>query len=307
MGTPESAVPTLRRCLDDGHEVVAVWTQPDRPAGRGNKLHEPPVKRFAAGRGLAVHQPPKIKTEEARELFASHDADACVVVAYGRILPASFLRAPRRGCLNVHFSLLPKYRGAAPVNWAIVRGESETGVTTMMIDEGLDTGAILLQSATRIGDDETAPELLARLSETGAALLGETLARLDEIEPRPQREDEATHAPILRREDGLIDWATGAAEIVRRVRGLQPFPNSFTNFRGQRLVVWRARPSGELRADASSASDGEIVAAHGGELIVACGGGDAVCLSEVQVEGKRRMSARDFLNGLRVRAGEVLG
>src|ERR671938_2006499 len=145
MGTPESAVPTLRRIITDGHEVVAVWTQPDRPAGRGNKLHAPPVKEFALAHGLTVHQPQKIKTEEARALFTSHDADAAVVVAYGRILPPPFLRAPRRGCVNVHFSLLPKYRGAAPVNWAIARGEAETGVTTMKMDAGLDTGDILLQ------------------------------------------------------------------------------------------------------------------------------------------------------------------
>jgi methionyl-tRNA formyltransferase len=304
MGTPESAVPTLRRCLEDGHEVVAVWTQPDRPAGRGNRLHEPPVKQFARGRGLTVHQPLKIKTAEAHELFASHEADVAVVVAYGRILPASFLRAPRRGCLNVHFSLLPKYRGAAPVNWAIVRGESETGVTTMMIDEGLDTGAILLQRATEIRDAETAPELLARLSETGAGLLVETLSRLDQIEPRPQREDEATHAPILKREDGLIDWKLSAAEIERRVRGLQPFPNTFTTFRGQRLVVWRAQQPAVV---ASPGSPGEIVEAHGDGLSVACGGGSVLRLLEVQAEGKRRMGARDFMNGLRARVGEVLG
>jgi methionyl-tRNA formyltransferase len=304
MGTPESAVPTLRRCLDDGHEVVAVWTQPDRPAGRGNRMHEPPVKQFAAEHHLAVHQPLKIKTEEARSLFASHDADAAIVVAYGRILPASFLRAPRLGCINVHFSLLPKYRGAAPVNWAIVRGESETGITTMMIDEGLDTGAILLQRPTRIRADETAPELLARLAETGAQLLGETLARFDEIEPRPQREDEATHAPILRREDGLIDWSMSAAEIERRVRGFQPFPGSYTALRGQRLVVWRAQP---VLTAASSGSHGEIITARGDELVAACGVDDALRLLEVQTEGKRRMSARDFLNGLRARVGEVLG
>jgi len=215
MGTPETAVPTLRRCLDDGHEVVAVWTQPDRPAGRGNRLVAPPVKQFAVERGLTVHQPEKIRTDEARALFESHAADAAVVVAYGRILPASFLNAPRRGCLNVHFSLLPKYRGAAPVNWAIVRGERVSGVTTMRIDEGLDTGHVLLQRATEIGDDETAPELLARLAGTGAELLGETLARLDEIEARPQRDEDATHAPVLKREDGLIDWRLGAGEIGR--------------------------------------------------------------------------------------------
>src|SRR5437764_904089 len=203
MGTPESAVPTLRRCVEDGHEVVAVWTQPDRPAGRGNRLKAPPVKEYAFSRGLNIHQPSKIKTEGALSLFESHAADAAVVVAYGRILPPSFLRAPRRGCVNVHFSLLPKYRGAAPVNWAIVRGEAETGVTTMQIDEGLDTGALLLQRATRIGAAETAPELLARLASVGADLLGDTLARLDDIAPRPQRD---------------AGWARGLARAASRVR-----------------------------------------------------------------------------------------
>src|SRR5215210_8142704 len=192
MGTPESAVPTLRRCVEEGHEVLGVWTQPDRPAGRGNKLKAPPVKNFALSAGLEVHQPAKIRTEEALALFGAREFDAAVVVAYGRILPPAFLSAPRRGCVNVHFSLLPKYRGAAPVNWAIVRGEYRTGVTTMLIDEGLDTGALLLQRATPIGDEETAPELLARLAELGADLLGETLARLDEIEARPQRDEAAT-------------------------------------------------------------------------------------------------------------------
>jgi methionyl-tRNA formyltransferase len=312
MGTPETAVPTLRRCLEDGHEVVAVWTQPDRAAGRGNKLSAPPVKEFALSRGLAVHQPAKIKTEEARALFASHEADACIVVAYGRILPASFLSAPRRGCINVHFSLLPKYRGAAPVNWAIVRGETETGVTTMQIDVGLDTGAIYLQRATPIGDSETAPQVLARLAPLGAELLGETLARLDELEPRTQREEEATHAPILRREDGLIDWGAAAFEIERRVRGFQPWPNAHTGFRGQRLVVYQTAP-GNAHAkpaagvDARIAVAGEILEAHGDELEVACGERTSLRLSEVQLEGKRRMSARDFINGMRVRAGERLG
>ena len=320
MGTPESAVPTLGRCLDDGHEVVAVWTQPDRPAGRGNRLVAPPVKQFAQERGLTVHQPEKIRTEEARALFESHAADVAVVVAYGRILPASFLNAPRRGCVNVHFSLLPKYRGAAPANWAIVRGERVTGVTTMRIEEGLDTGAIYLQRATEIGDEETAPELLARLAETGADLLGETLARIDEIGPHPQRDEEATHAPMLRREDGLIDWRVSAVEIERRVRGFQPWPNAHTTFRGQRLVLWRARPldtegadcasrAGD-ESDASSAGDrapGEIVSARGDDLAVACGGGGVLRLLEVQPEGKRRMGARDFLNGAHARAGERLG
>jgi methionyl-tRNA formyltransferase len=321
MGTPETAVPTLRRCLEDGHEIVAVWTQPDRPAGRGNRLSAPPVKEFAVSRGLTVHQPAKIKTDEARELFVSHEADACVVVAYGRILPASFLDAPRRGCINVHFSLLPKYRGAAPVNWAIVRGEIETGVTTMRMDEGLDTGALYLQRALPIGDDETAPQVLARLAPLGAELLGETLARLDELEPRPQREEDATHAPILRREDGLIDWNASAFEIDRRARGFQPWPNAHTHFRGQRLVIYHTVPRnapGEpasgaqaddiatAQADATTLA-GEIRAAHGDDLEVACGGSTRLRLSEVQLEGKRRMNARDFINGMRVRAGERLG
>ncbi len=187
MGTPASAVPSLRRCVEDGHEVVSVWTQPDRPAGRGNKLKSPPVKEFALARGLTVHQPAKIRTDEAFSLFSSHDVDAAIVVAYGRILPAAYLHAPRHGCVNVHFSLLPKFRGAAPVNWAIVRGERVTGVTTMLVDEGLDTGPVLLQREMEIGLEETAPQLLERLSHVGAELLGETLARLAEIEPRPQR------------------------------------------------------------------------------------------------------------------------
>ena len=314
MGTPETAVPTLARCLEDGHEVVAVWTQPDRPAGRGHKLSVSPVKEFAVARGLAVHQPAKIKTEESRELFVSHDADAAVVVAYGRILPASFLYAPRRGCLNVHFSLLPKYRGAAPVNWAIVRGETRTGVTTMRMDEGLDTGPLYLQRATPIGDAESAPQVLSRLAALGAELLGETLARLAELDARPQRDEEATLAPILRREDGLIDWGAGALEIERRVRGFQPWPNAHTRFRGQRLVIHQVAAAAQNAPDelAAGASDhtpvaGEILEAHGDNLEVACGEGTLLRLSEIQLEGKRRMSARDFINGMRVRAGERFG
>jgi methionyl-tRNA formyltransferase len=313
MGTPETAVPTLKRCLDDGHEIVAVWTQPDRPAGRGHSLREPPVKEFARAHGLTVHQPAKIKTEETRELFASHDADAAIVVAYGRILPSAFLNAPRRGCLNVHFSLLPKYRGAAPVNWAIVRGESVSGVTTMQIDEGLDTGAIYLQRETPIGETETAPQLLARLATLGAELLSETLARLDELAPRPQREEDATHAPILRREDGLIDWRLNAFEIERRVRGFQPWPNAHTLFRGQRLVIHQAALQQNAPAEDEAghaghhAAVGELTKAHGDELEVACGERSSLQLREVQLEGKRRMSARDFINGMRARAGERLG
>src|SRR3569832_1574472 len=223
MGTPQAAVPTLRQIVEDGHEIVAVWTQPDRPAGRGNKVSFSPDKEFAVAHGLSVYQPARIKNDESKQLFASHDADVAVVVAYGRILPEEFLRAPRRGCVNVHFSLLPLYRGAAPANWAIVSGETETGVTTMFIEPTLDTGPILLQRKTPIGDKETAPELMQRLSEIGAELLGETLARLDNLTPRPQHDADATFAPVQNKADGLIDWSLSAFAIARRVRGFQPW------------------------------------------------------------------------------------
>jgi methionyl-tRNA formyltransferase len=305
MGTPETAVPSLRACVEAGHEVVAAWTQPDRPAGRGGKLKAPPVKEYAESRGIPVHQPARIKTEEARALFESHEAEAAIVVAYGRILPPAFLAAPRRGCVNVHFSLLPKYRGAAPVNWAVVHGERETGVTTMLMDEGLDTGPVLLQRATAVGRDETAPQLLARLAADGADLLVETLRRLDGIEPRPQRHEEATLAPPLRREDGLIDWNFSAAQIARRVRGFQPWPNAHTIFRDRRLIIWRAEPVTD--GAAASAAAGEIVVARGDEFLVACGGGELLHVAELQLEGKQRMRVRDFVNGMRVVAGGRLG
>jgi methionyl-tRNA formyltransferase len=305
MGTPEAAVPTLQRCLEDGHEVLAVWTQPDRPAGRGNKLKAPPVKEYAQLCGLKVEQPAKIRTDEAFSLFASYRADAAIVVAYGRILPLPFLRAPHKGCINVHFSLLPKYRGAAPVNWAIVRGESETGVTTMQMDEGLDTGPILLQDKTAIGPQETAPELMLRLSLSGAELLGKTLKRLDEIEPRSQANEAATFAPVLKREDGLIDWAHDAFEIERRARGFQPWPGAYTKSEaGERLVVWRASAS---KAEMGPTEHGTITEAHGDKLSVACGDATVLHLQEVQPEGKRRMSVRDFLNGAHLKVGSRLG
>lgn len=308
MGTPESAVPSLRRCVEDGHEVVAVWTQPDRPAGRGKRLHVPPVKEFALAHGLAVRQPEKIRTDAAFDLFTHRTVDAVVVVAYGRILPPAFLRAPLLGCVNLHFSLLPKYRGAAPVNWAVVRGEHETGVTTMLMDEGLDTGPILLQRATPVGPEETAPELLARLAEDGAELLSQTLARLGEIKAQRQDESAATHAPILRREDGLIDWGMSAADIERRARGFQPWPNAHTALRGRRLVVLKAEAVEESEGGGARASGpGEVVEARGDRLIVACGGTTSLRLLDVQPEGKRRMDARDLINGTHVAAGEKLG
>jgi methionyl-tRNA formyltransferase len=228
MGTPQSAVLSLERLLNDGHDIVAVWTQPDRPAGRGDKIHKPPVKEFALQRGLTVEQPAKIKTAQAKDLFASYSADLAVVVAYGRILPTEYLSSPRLRCINVHFSLLPSYRGAAPVNWAIVNGEKKTGVTTTFIEEKLDAGPILLQSETEIGKTETGPELMRRLAVMGADLIGETLSRIQEITPQPQDDTAATFAPMLTRADGLINWSNEAANIERAVRGFQP-PTPATN------------------------------------------------------------------------------
>jgi len=303
MGTPEAAVPTLQRCLQDGHEVVAVWTQPDKPSGRGKKISFSPVKEFALANQLTVHQPARIKNEEALKLFASHDAELAVVVAYGRILPGAFLRTPKRGCINVHFSLLPLYRGAAPVNWAIVNGETQTGVTTMFIEETLDSGPILLQQETEIGVQETAPDLMRRLSLMGAELLSETLSRLDQITPRPQHDRDATFAPMLTKEDGQIDWTRSSKDIGLAVRGFQPWPNAYTNIKSRGLTIWEAEPLSDGNANATP---GEVIAARGDELIVQCGG-SALRLVEVQPEAKRRMPVRDFLNGLHLKVGDRFG
>jgi methionyl-tRNA formyltransferase len=303
MGTPRAAVPSLERCLLDGHNIVAVWTQPDKPAGRGQKLGHSEVKDFALQHELTVEQPAKIRNEAAKKLFSSYQADLAVVVAYGKILPQEFLTAPKRGCINVHFSLLPRYRGAAPVNWAIINGEEKTGVTTMFIEQRLDSGPILLRRHVFVGDRETAPELMTRLSLEGADLLGETLDRLDEITPLAQHDEDATYAPVLKKEDGRIDWSHSAEAIERRVRGLQPWPNAYTNFRGQHFIIWNAEP----QTISEAGQPGQIAKAEGDSLIVNCGGGSALQLLEMQPQGKRRMSARDFLNGTHLKAGEGFG
>ena len=295
----------MERILQDGHEVCAVWTQPDRLAGRGNKLSTPPVKEFALQNNLQVFQPTKIKTPESLELFQSHKADALVVVAYGRILPETFLQAFPKGAINVHFSLLPKYRGAAPVNWAIVNGERKTGVTTMKMDAGLDTGDILLQRETEISEDETSVELMQKLSYLGANLLSETLEIFDELKPQPQIDSYATFAPILKKEDGLIDWSKTAREISNRVRGFQPFPTSFTKLQGKKMTVWKAA---ELETENWKLENfGEILEVEGDELIVSCGNHSLLKIQELQLEGKKRMFVRDFLNGVKISIGEILG
>lgn len=313
MGTPESAVPSLQRLLERGHDIAAVWTQPDKPAGRGDKMHAPAIKDFALQHNLPVEQPKKIRTQEAADLFASYNAETAVVVAYGRILPPEFLRAPRRGCINVHFSLLPLYRGAAPANWAIVNGETKTGVTTLFIEEELDSGPILLQRETLIGETETAPELMQRLAAIGADLLGETLDQLDEITPHPQHDRDATLAPLLRKQDGLINWSTSAVTIERCVRGFQPWPTAYTQHKAPqsptvpkspRLIIWQAAATESSSPDARA---GEVLLAHGDDLVVKCGGETALRLLEVQPEAKRRMSVRDFLNGTHLKIGDRFG
>jgi len=306
MGTPLAAVPTLRQCLTDGHEVVAVWTQPDRPSGRGHRVSFSPVKEFAVAHGLPVYQPARIKNDEALQIFASHDADVAVVVAYGRILPEQFLQTPRRGCINVHFSLLPLYRGAAPANWAIVNGETKTGVTTMFIEPTLDTGPILLQRHTEIGANETAPELMERLSVIGAELLGETLSRLDDLTPRPQRDQDATFAPILKKEDGLIDWTLSAVEIDRCIRGFQPWPNAYTSLKGKGLTIWSAESVPSV-SSVSEAKPGEVLTARRDDLIVNCGEQTALRLIEVQPEARKRMGVREFISGARMKVGDRFG
>jgi methionyl-tRNA formyltransferase len=225
-----------------------------------------------------------------------------VVVAYGRILPDAFLTAFRLGAINVHFSLLPKYRGAAPVNWAIVNGETVTGVTTMKMDTGLDTGDILLQSETQIGSEETAIELMERLSSLGAELLSETLRNHETIVPQAQNDLEASFAPIMKKEDGLISWMLGADEIARRVRGFQPFPTTFTYLEDKKLTLWKA----EKIEQASSGGIGELVEAKGETLLVTCGGGSVLKIEELQLEGKRRMTTRDFLNGIKLKPGQTI-
>jgi methionyl-tRNA formyltransferase len=302
MGTPRAAATSLDRLLDEGHEISAVYTQPDRPSGRGKKIAFSPVKELALTRNLRVLQPIKIKTNAAVNEFRSLGADIAVVVAYGRILPESFLSAFPRGAINVHFSLLPKYRGAAPVNWAIVNGETQTGVTTMKMDAGLDTGDILLQRSTAIGSNENAVALMDRLAEIGADLLTETLADIASLSPRKQDEASATFAPILKKEDGLINWASCAADIARRVRGFQPFPTSYTFHETVRLTIWEALVAEVDRP----ANAGSVTEASGDTLVISCGNGTALLIKEIQPEGKRRMRVRDFLNGAKLKTGDML-
>ena len=301
LGTPAFAVPTLEAIARAGHDVPLVVTQPDRPKGRGQTAAAPPVKEAALRLGIEVYQPERVRRPEAVERLGSIGADAMVVVGYGQIIPQNVIDLAPLGIINVHASLLPKYRGAGPIQWAIVNGETRTGVTTMRIDAGLDTGDMLLKRETEIGPEENAGELGRRLAVMGADLLVETLARIREIVPEKQDNSQATYAPLLKKEDGAIDWSQPAAAIHNRVRGLQPWPGAYTTFRGHALHIWRAA----LAAPGSGGQrPGKIAGLR--PLVVACGSG-ALELLEVQLEGRKRMPAADFANGQRLTENDSLG
>ena len=304
LGTPAFAVPTLDRIVGAGHTVTAVVTQPDRPRGRGQQLAPPPVKVAALRLGLPVYQPERVRRSEAVEYLRAQGAEAMVVVGYGQIIPQAAIDLAPLGIINVHGSLLPKYRGAAPIQWAILNGETRTGVTTMRIDAGLDTGAMLLKAETAIGPDEDAASLGGRLAEMGARLLVETLEGLGAgtIIAEAQDPAQATYAPLLKKEDGRIDWTRPAAAIHNQVRGLQPSPGAYTRFRGQTLHVRRARVA--VSAMAAGARPGTVASVK--PLVAICGKG-ALELIEVQSEGRKRVSAADFANGCRLAENELLG
>jgi methionyl-tRNA formyltransferase len=302
LGTPAFAVPTRERMVEAGHQVLAVVTQPDRPRGRGQHAAPPPVKQAAARLGLAVHQPERVRHAEAVEFLRTLGAEAMVVVGYGQIIPQTVIGLAPLGIINVHASLLPKYRGAGPIQWAILNGETRTGVTTMRIDAGLDTGEILLQAETEIGPEENAIDLGKRLAVMGADLLVETLGGLaaGSIVPQKQDPSRATYAPLLKKEDGLIDWGQPAQSIHNRVRGLQPWPGACTTFRGQTLHIWKS----SLAPGPRPLAPGRLAALR--PLLVACGSG-ALEVLELQLEGRKRISAADFANGQRLTGNDSLG
>ena len=303
-GTPGFAVPTLEAVLAAGHEVVLVVTQPDRPVGRAQEMVAPAVKVFAEAQGIPVVQPEKIKNNlEFRGLLEGIRPDVILVVAYGRIIPDWMLGLPRFGNINLHGSLLPKYRGAAPIQWAVAHGEVETGVTTMVLEAGLDTGPMLLAQVVPIGVEETAEDVFEGLAAVGAALMVKTLAGLEDGSMRAvgQNHAAATLAPILTREDGLVDWGRSAKEIYDRWRGFQPWPGAWTALRGKKLILGKLRVSEGVVGEAGS------LLVHDGALLVICGQNTVVELVEVQMEGKKRMGAAEFLRGYQVKSGERLG
>ena len=302
MGTPEFAVPSLRALVDSGDEVVAVVTQPDKPKGRGLEVAPPPTKVLAERHGIPVLQPAKIKTEEFFNELKKFNPDLICVAAYGKILPKNILDLPHYGCINVHASLLPKYRGAAPINWAIIRGEKVTGITTMKMDEGMDTGDILLKKEVPIEDEDTGETLSEKLSEIGARLLIETIRLLKEgqLNPIPQDHSQANYAPMLKKEDGKIDWQKSAEEIRNLIRGALPWPSAYTNLEGKLLKIYKVRLAG------GEGKPGEVIKSESGILRVATGKG-ALDILKLQIEGGKKLETQVFLRGRRIEEGMVLG
>lgn len=296
-GTPEFAVPSLRRLAERPEfSVEAVITQPDRPRGRGQQVSSSPVKTTALEMGLHVYQPESIKTESSQEFLKRVAPDAVVIIAYGQIIPARLLKIPHLGWLNLHASLLPRYRGAAPIQWAIANGETITGLTTMQIDAGMDTGPTLLRREVEIGPEETAPELAARMSAVGAELITESLLRFDrgEIAPAPQDPMNVSYAPILKKENGRIDWNLPAQQIYNRMRGFTPWPGSYSTFRGQTCHLWGHPETQGLAVE--QFMPGEIVSLPK-EIYAGCGERTCLRLVSVQTEGRKKISAREFANG----------
>lgn len=301
MGTPQFACPTLQMLIDRGELVVAVVTQPDRPKGRGQQTQAPPVKELAVQHGIRVLQPLKVRAPEVIEEIRALAPDLIVVVAFGQILPKALLEIPLHGCINVHASLLPRYRGAAPINWAIINGESEAGVTTMQMDVGLDTGDMLLKRSTLINTDDDAQSLHDRLSIIGAEAMADTLDLLAAGKLVPEKQDDSlsNYAPMLKKEDGRIDWRRSPRAIVSRISGVTPWPGAYTILDGKLLKLFRARTG------SGSGIPGTILAADRSGLEVACAGG-SVIIGELQLEGKRRLPVGDFLAGCRLLPGTVL-
>jgi len=312
-GTPQFAVPTLKRLLTQREfEIAGVISQPDRPRGRGKIVSPSPVKQVALAAGLPVHQPEKIRSPEAQELLQKLAADCVVIIAYGQIIPARLLPIPKYGWINLHASLLPKYRGAAPINWAIANDETKTGVTTMRIDAGMDTGETLLQREIPIGPTETAPELSYRLAEAGAPLMAETLHGLaaGTLAGHAQDHSRATHAPLLKKEDGRIDWTQTAEEIFNRMRGFAPWPGAYTTFR-ERTCHVQAEPVlkrvSENKFEEKPDGAPGILIHEKNELYVVCGGATVLRVLAVKVEGRKQVTAAEFANGARLRFGERFG
>ena len=310
MGTPAFAVPSLEALSRKGYEILSVVTQPDKPRGRGRALAPPPVKECALALGLPVLQPGSIRGVEFLDELTGLAPDVIIVVAYGKILPKGVLGLPKLGCVNVHSSLLPAYRGAAPVNRAIINGDSESGVTTMFMDEGMDTGPVLMKRATPIGGKETAGELLKRLSVMGAELLIETIEGVNggTLKPVSQPESGVSYAPLLKKEDGRIDWTKTASEVDFHVRGFSPWPGAFTSVRGKSLKVHGGGVVDMETDGKEPGRPGEVFySVTDGSINVVCGSGSVYAVTELQLEGKRRMKTEDLLRGFKIESGEKLG